>query len=142
MTEPHSPVDLRVRGRIDEKTSRLALRAVLSASHLLGLAAGVNLRNLRGMKDPLADLQARLELADLQARLAWDAIDILSARFAKVPERHRPYFDCTHRFRILEMKNLLSWSAEKTAKVFLVCQNTILNWERQADRMPRPWDRA
>jgi transposase InsO family protein len=89
------------------------------------------------MKDPLADLQARLELAELRARLAWDALEISNARFAKVAERHRPYFAPADRFRILEMKNLLSWSAEKTANVFLVCQNTILNWERQADPQAR-----
>ncbi len=133
MTEPNPPVDLRVRGRIDEQTTRLALRAVLSASHLLGLAAGVHLRSLRALKDPVADLQARLELAELRARLAWDAVEILDARFAKIPVGRRPYFAPTARFRILEMKNLLTWSAEKTAKTFLVCQNTILNWERHAD---------
>ncbi|MBK5257629.1 MAG: DDE-type integrase/transposase/recombinase [Vicinamibacteria bacterium] len=132
MTAPSPPLDLRM-GRLDEKATRLALRAVLSACHLLGLAAGVHLRSLRAMKDPLADLQARLELAELRAQLAWEALDILAARFDKIPERRRPYFAPTDRFRTLEMKNLLSWSADKTAKVFLVCQNTILNWERQAD---------
>ena len=133
MTQPSPPVDLRLRGSTDEKTTRLALRAVLSAAHLLGLATGVHLRSLRGLKDPLADLQARLDVAELRARLAFEMIEILVARFARIEERHRPYCTPAQRFRILETKNLLGWSARETARVALVCVNTILNWERAAD---------
>jgi hypothetical protein len=64
------PVSLRLRGILDEATERLALRAALSASHLLGLATGTHLRKLRAQNDPLAELQARLEEAELRARLA------------------------------------------------------------------------
>jgi len=52
----------------DDATERLALRATLTASHLLGLATGTHLRTLRGHPDPLLDLQARLEEAELKAR--------------------------------------------------------------------------
>ena len=79
-----------------EKAQRTALRAALAAAHLLGLAIGTHLRLLRGLKDPLTELQARLEEAELRARLAWEATEILQCRF-------------------------------------LVCTNTILNWERVAD---------
>lgn len=133
MTEPTPPLHLRLRGRIDEATERLALRATLAATHLFGLAAGTHLRKLRAMKDPLADLQARLELAELRARLAWEAVEILGARLAKIPEKNRPYYTPAQRFRILEVKSLLAWSARETAKVFRVCANTILNWESSAD---------
>src|SRR5207245_7063021 len=60
----------RLRGILDEATERLALRAALSASHLLGLATGTHLRKLRAQNDPLAEIQARLEEAELRARLA------------------------------------------------------------------------
>lgn len=133
MTETTPPVHLRLRGKLEEASERLALRAALTASHLLGLAAGTHLRELRGLDDPLANLQARLEEAELRARLAWDAADTLRARFAKVPERHRPYYSPASRFRILEIKNLLAWSAQEAARVFLVCPNTVLNWEQAAD---------
>jgi len=124
---------LRTRGELDELTERLALRAALTASQLLGLAAGTHLRRLRAENDPLARAQARLEEADLRARLAWETADILGARFAKISERHRPYFTPGQRYRILEIKNLLAWSAQQAARVFLVCPNTILNWEKAAD---------
>jgi hypothetical protein len=127
------PVSLRLRGILDEATERLALRAALSASHLLGLATGTHLRKLRAQNDPLAELQARLEEAELRARLARETAEILGARFGKLPERQRPYFTPAQRFRILEIRSLLAWSARDVARVFLVCPNTILNWERAAD---------
>jgi transposase InsO family protein len=127
------PVYLRLRGILDKATERLALRAALSASHLLGLATGTHLRKLRAQDDPLADLQARLEEAELRARLAGETAEILGARFSKLPERHRPFFTPAQRFRILEMRSLLAWSAQEAARVFLVCPNTILNWETAAD---------
>src|SRR5258708_20996634 len=86
------------------------------------------------MKDPLVDLQARLQEADLRARLGWEVALILGARFAKIPERHRPYFTPSQRFRILEVRSLLAWSAQEAARVFLVCPNTVLNWERACDK--------
>lgn len=133
MIEPTPPIHLRLRGKVDQATERLALRAVLTASHLFGLAAGTHLRKLRQANDPMADLQARLETAEIRTRLAWEVVDILGARFARIPEKKRPYFTPVHRFRILEIKNFLGWSAEQAAKVFVVCGNTILNWERSAD---------
>ena len=92
MAEMIAPLHLRVRGKIDAATERLALRAALTASHLLGLATGTHLRELRGHDEPLLRLQARVEDAELRARLAWEALETLRARFDKIPERHRPYF--------------------------------------------------
>jgi transposase InsO family protein len=127
------PVSLRLRGALDEATERLALRAALTASHLMGLATGTHLRKLRAQNDPLAALQVRLEEAELRARLAGETAEILGARFGKLPERQRPYFTPAQRFRILEIRSLLAWSAQDAARVFLVCPNTILNWEKAAD---------
>jgi transposase InsO family protein len=59
------------------------------------------------------------------------------SRFGKIPERHRPYYPPVARFRILEIRGLLAWSAHETARVFLVCPNTILNWDRMADPSAR-----
>ncbi len=105
VAEMIAPLHLRVRGKIDAATERLALRAALTASHLLGLATGTHLRELRGHDEPLLRLQARVEEAELRARLAWEALEILRARFDKIPERHRPYFTPGQRSRILEIKS-------------------------------------
>ena len=69
----------------------------------------------------------------MQARLAWEIVEILSDRFRKIPERQRPHYSPAQRFRALEMRNLLGWSREITSRVFLVCPNTVSNWEHSAD---------
>jgi hypothetical protein len=91
MRELRPPIHLRTRRKLEQTSERLALRAALTAAHLLGLATGTHLRRLRGQKDPQMDLQARLEEAELKASLAWETAQILAARFARIPDRHRPY---------------------------------------------------
>ena len=127
MPQIHPPVHLCLRGSHDEATVRSALRAVLSAAHLLGLAAGTHLRHLRAQKDALTLLQARLEEAELRARLAWETAELLRDRFAKIPERHRPHFTPAQRFRVLEIRSLLAWNARETARLFRLCTKTVLN---------------
>jgi hypothetical protein len=131
------PVLLRLRRPVAEHIVKRALRATLDAAHLLGLAAGVHLRSLRAQKNPLADALARLQEAELRASLAWEAVEILGARLDKLPERKRPFYTPSHRFRILEIKSLLGWSQHRAAKLFRVCPNTIANWEAHADPASR-----
>ena len=133
MFDTTPPLHMRLRGKVDRATERLAHRAALSAAHLLGLAAGCLLRDFRRLEDPLAGALARLKEAELTAKLAFDVVDLLSARLDKIPDRHRPYYTPAQRFRILEIKSLLGWNAETAAKTFRVCSNTISNWERRAD---------
>ena len=137
MTEAVAPTRMRLRGRVDESTYRRALRATLTAAHLLGLAVGAHLRDLCALRDPLADLQARLREAELRAKLAWEILEIQNARFARLPEKRRPHFTPAQRFRLSETKNLLGWNAAQAARTWLVCPNTILNWERSADPQAR-----
>ncbi len=85
------------------------MAALLQARSLLGLATGRHLRDARAQEDPLRNLQGRLEEAELKAQLA------------------------AQRFRIVEIKRLLRWTREEAATTFLVCQNTISNWEAAVD---------
>lgn len=124
---------LRLRGSIDRATERLALRAALAAAHLFGLAVGILLRRLRDVDDPLATALAQAKEAELKATLLARSIEILGARFDKLPDRKRPFYTPSQRFHILELKNLIGWAADHTAKVFRVCAHTILNWENDAD---------
>jgi hypothetical protein len=93
----------------------------LTTARLFGLAAGTHLRQLRNLNDPLASMQARLEEAQLHARLAWEIVELLSSRFQRIPERNRPQYSPAQRFRALEIKSRLGWSRELAARVFLVC---------------------
>jgi transposase InsO family protein len=103
----------------------------------LGLAVGLHLRQLRAQKDPLAEALAQRQEAELRARLAWEAMDILAARLDKIPERRRPYYTPAQRFRILEIKSLLGWNQKRVAQIFRVCVNTIANWEAHTDPATR-----
>jgi transposase InsO family protein len=126
-----------LRTKVSAQTEKLALRAVLTAARLLGLAAGVHLRQLRSVKDPLGEAQSLLQQAQLQAQIAWEIIDMLLDRFGRIPERNRPHYRPHLRFRALEIKNLFGWPRIFAARVFLVCPNTISNWERSADPVAR-----
>ncbi len=132
-TTAPTPPDLRRFRHLGQAASRVAMAALVQAHNLLGLATGRHLRDARAQEEPLRNLQARLEEAELKAQLAWEALQIVLARLAKIPERHRPYYSPAQRFRIVEIKRLLGWTREEAAGTFLVCQNTISNWEAAVD---------
>jgi transposase InsO family protein len=121
------------REAIDAATEKLALGAAFAAAHLLGLAAGILLRRLRAANDPLATALAQARESELKALLWARTAEIVAARFDKLHERRRPFYTPQQRFQILEIKSLLGWAADQTARTFRVCRNTILNWERHAD---------
>jgi transposase InsO family protein len=127
---PPAPDPARLRS-LGRAASRVALDALLRAHDLLGHATGRHLREARAEADPLRHLQARLDEAELKARIAWDTVAILRARLGKIPEGRRPYYTPAQRFRILELKSLLGWTRAEAAATFLVCTNTIGNWEGQ-----------
>jgi hypothetical protein len=52
VTDTTPPVHLRLRGMRDKTAERRALRAVLDATHLFGLAVGTHLRKLRELDVP------------------------------------------------------------------------------------------
>lgn len=132
-TTATTPSDLRRIRHLGQAANRLAMAALLQAHSLLGLATGRHLREARAQEDPLRNLRARLEEAELKAQLAWEALHVVQARLAKIPERRRPHYSPAQRFRIIEIKRLLGWTHEETAATFLVCQNTISNWEAAVD---------
>jgi len=127
------PVRLRLRGVIDHATEKLALRGAIAAAHLFGIATGILLRQLRAMNDPLATALAQAKKAEFKTSAFARSADILGARFDKLPERKRPFYTPAQRFQIIEIKNLLGWPADQVARLFRVCSQTILNWERHAD---------
>lgn len=130
-TAPEPPPDLGRKRRLGEAAAHIALGALLQAHDLLGRATGRHLREARAQEDPLRHLQARLEQAELMARLAWKIVQILQARLTKIPECRRPHYSPAQRFQILETKRLMGWTRQEAGGNFLVCPNTIGNWEAQ-----------
>lgn len=133
LPDPIVRASLGHRRQIGKDAERTALRAALNAARFFGLAAGDYLRGLRANDDPLLILKAKLDEAEIKAAAAWQCVDILRSRLAKIPERTRPYYTAAARFRILELRQLFGWSREDTAHNFLVCESTIANWDHAAD---------
>jgi transposase InsO family protein len=114
----------------------LALRALMKATHLLGLALAERLRQYRDSSDPVLDRFARLQEQTLHTALWREALEILGSRWDKLPERQRPHFTPEARFRILRLKTLMALPAEETARTFRVSAGTVLRWEHEALREP------
>jgi hypothetical protein len=79
------PVRLRLRGVIDHAAEKLALRGAIAAAHLFGIASGILLRQLRAMNEPLATALAQAKEAEFKAGVFAYALEILGARFDKLP---------------------------------------------------------
>ena len=114
----------------------LALRALVKATHLLGLALAERLRQYRDSGDTCLDRFAQLEEEALHAALLREAADILATRWDSLPERRRPHYSPEARFRILRIRALLGLSAYEAARIFRVSSGTILRWEREAQGAP------
>ncbi len=109
----------------------LALRALMKATHLLGLALAERLRQYRDPHDPAADRFARIQEQVLHVACLRESLDIHGSRWDKLPERQRPHFTPEARFRILRLRALLALSAQETARLFRVSATTILRWEQE-----------
>ena len=112
---------------------KLALRALLKAHHLLGLALAHRLIDLRASDDPIQAATAQGQTASLLAGCLREALSLLGDRFDKLPERQRPHYTPTQRFRILRLKHLLALSQEEAARLFRVSVSTIARWEAMAN---------
>ena len=109
----------------------VAQRAVQKAARLLSLAFGQSLRDLRESPDPLMKAHALGQEQSLLARILADVADLLGSRLDKLPERRRPHYTPHQRWRILEVRRLLAFSAEETATLFRVSTGTVLRWDAE-----------
>jgi len=98
----------------------LALRALMKATHLLGLALAERLRKYRDSGDSCLDRFAQTREEALHASLLREVADVLATRWDKLPERQRPHYSPEARFRILRVTTLLALSADKAARTFRV----------------------
>ena len=112
---------------------KIANTAILKAMRLLGVAAATHLGAFRGRDGGFEDLASRLQEAEIKQNIAWEITGLLQERFGKVPERSRPHYNASQRFRILELRKTLGWNLIQTARNFLVCENTVSSWEKSQD---------
>lgn len=112
---------------------RPALRAMLRAHRLLGMVVAQRLLEHRHRDDPLEAATAQAHASDILVYVLREALSLLGGRFDKLPDRKRPHYGPTQRFRILRLRHLAGLSQEETAKLFRVATGTISRWECQAN---------
>ncbi len=110
---------------------RFAVRALLKANELLGLALGARLAELRDSGEPLQTVFAESEVNAIQARLFHELALILGERWDKIPDKKRPLYTPEQRYRILRIRRLLALSAGETARLLRVSPGTISRWESE-----------
>lgn len=92
---------------------RIALSALRKATELLGLAIGTRLAQMREHGSPVQALLSQTEQDALHLRLLQETVDILAARWDKVPDQHRPHYTPEQRYRILRLRDLSPSPARK-----------------------------
>ncbi len=150
-----SPSDLETRalaavmgnGRLGE-TFMAALR---KANQLFGAALLLQVAELRRTGDPVERALARTKELELQLSFAYQTIDILLERLARVPPAHRPHYRKTDRARILHHKDVFHLSCREVARLYALTSSTIHRWvvdtisPKRPDRplvAPAPPDRS
>lgn len=124
-----------VRGLCAASSPRLgdhfALRALMRAHHLLSIALGLRLAELRYSEAPDARRFAQHEELSFQLPLALSAARILAERWKRLPERSRPHYLPEQRFEILRIKASLVLSAKEAARLFAISVGTVHRWEAE-----------
>lgn len=116
--------------------NRMALSALRKATHLLSLAVAQHLVEARHPGDPLRAVQAKLDEKGLLLAMTELVLDIVAARWDKVPDRQRPHYTPGQRFQILRIKHLLVLSLEDCAKLFRISVSTVARWEAEMTVKP------
>ncbi len=105
------------------KKVKSTILQVISLASMALTAARSRRHSLRSELD-----QARQEIALLEQELK-----LKDVRMARVPARHRPYYQPAERLAILELRAARSWSLRQTARRFHLQPATVAGWMKRID---------
>ena len=111
-----------------------AARIYCKAVHLLGLAFGARLAEMRFDPDPLVRAQAKIEELNALVALLWEFIELLVGRMERIPDKRRPQYSPTARFLILRFARFLHLCSAETARLASVSAGTIERWQSEFAR--------
>ncbi len=100
--------------------------------HAIALAS-VALSYARGRATGARRLRAQLEQATSEIALLSRGAGIKDGRWARSHHRRRPHYTPIQRMRILQLRAARGWTLEKTARVFLVDEQTLFGWMSRLD---------
>jgi transposase InsO family protein len=109
-----------------------ALRLLLFCSRqiAMGLAHALSRWWRRG--DPVRAGFAERMLVQVELERSREVLDILRARLERFPARQRKHYTPEERFRIVVLMRTHGMSRRETAESFLVDEQTIARWQREA----------
>jgi transposase InsO family protein len=120
---PRQPV------RLPKQWSRHVKSGILHAVAL----ASVALSYARGRSTGERRLRAQLDQAISEIALLREELSIKDDRWERSPSRRRPHYTPIQRMRILQLRAARGWTVEKTARVFLLDEQTLLEWMGRLD---------
>ncbi len=126
---PRQPV------RLPKQWSRHVKSGILHAVAL----ASVALSYARGRATDERRLRAQLDQANSEIALLREELSIKDDRWERSPSRRRPHHTPIQRMRILQLRAARGWTMEKTARAFLLDEQTLLEW---MGRLDEPGGRA
>jgi hypothetical protein len=91
--------------------------------HAISLASVV-LSYARGRATSQRRLRAQLEQAKTEVAMLREELAIKDGRWERSRSRRRPHYTPIQRMRILQLRAARGWTLEKTARVFLVDNQT------------------
>jgi putative transposase len=115
--------------RLPEQWSKHIKSGIL---HAIALAS-VALSYARGRATGERRLRAKDDQAETEIALLREELDIKDERWERSPSRRRPHYTPIQRMRILQVRAARGWTLEKTARVFLVDEQTLMEWMARLD---------
>ena len=100
--------------------------------HAVALAS-VALSYARGRATGERRLRAQLEQAHTEIALLREELGIKDSRWERSHSRRRPHYTPIQRMRILQLRAARGWTLDKTARVFLVDEQTLFEWMSRLD---------
>lgn len=115
--------------RLPKDWPRYVRSGILQAISLGSIA----LSYARGRATGRRRLRAQLEQATTEIALLTEELAIKDGRWARSHQRRRPHYTPIQRLRILQLRAARGWTLEKTARIFLVDEQTLCGWVGRVD---------
>jgi transposase InsO family protein len=100
--------------------------------HAISLAS-VAISYARGRATGRRRLRAQLEQATTEIALLREELSIKDGRWERSRSRRRPHYVPIQRMRLLQLRAARGWTLEKTARVFLIDEQTLMLWMRRIE---------
>ncbi len=78
-------------------------------------------------------LQAKVDKLECKLAALQEEVRLKDQRFERIPAHRRPNYFPEERLEILELRAINGWSQAKTARRFLLSENTISSWMKRLD---------